>query len=230
MPDISSIYCGALGYKVWLETLESARKMFAKRVVGEMKLQRKESTDGRHLRGERSRKAMVDVACEMMDQGILAPTAQEIADRAGVGIRTLFRQFEGMDGLYAAVEKLKRPVYDAKFAGGNREGSLRERLLHAVGQHARAYEELSNVILSTLNQRWRSPVLSKNYARANNRLRKDLEDWLPELTSMPRSRREAVDAVASFEMWHRLREHQHLSKDAAIDIVYDLLKGLIVEP
>ena len=102
--------------------------------------------------------------------------------------------------------------------------------MHAVGQHALAYEELSNVILCTLNLRWRSPVMRDNYVRANRRLRKDLEDWLPELTSLPRSRREAVDAVASFEMWHRLREHQHLSKDAAIDIIYDLLKGLIVEP
>ena len=172
----------------------------------------------------------MDAACELMDQGVLAPTAQEIADRAGVGIRTLFRLFEGVDDLYAAVDELKRPVYDAKFIGGNREGSLRERLLHAVGQHALAYEELSNVILCTLNQRWRSPVMRDNYVRANRRLRKDLEDWLPELTSLPRSRREAVDAVASFEMWHRLREHQHLSKDAAIDIIYDLLKGLIVEP
>ena len=101
--------------------------------------------------------------------------------------------------------------------------------MHAVEQHAYAYEELSNVILLTLNQRWRSPVLRNNYARANNKLRKDLEGWLPELASMPRSRREAVDAVASFEMWHRLREHQNLSSDAAVDIVYDILKGLIVE-
>jgi AcrR family transcriptional regulator len=172
---------------------------------------------------------MLDAACEMIEQGILAPTAQEIADRAGVGIRTLFRQFEGMDGLYAAVDELKQPLYEAKFTTGNREGSLRERLLHAVEQHAYAYEELSNVILLTLNQRWRSPVLRNNYARANNKLRKDLEGWLPELASMPRSRREAVDAVASFEMWHRLREHQNLSSDAAVDIVYDILKGLIVE-
>jgi|TARA_B110000977_G_scaffold57605_1_gene78217 AcrR family transcriptional regulator len=209
---------------------ESARKMVTKTVVGETILQHKELTDGRYLRAGRSRKAMVDAACELMDQGVLAPTAQEIADRAGVGIRTLFRLFEGVDDLYAAVDELKRPVYDAKFIGGNREGSLRERLLHAVGQHALAYEELSNVILCTLNLRWRSPVMRDNYVRANRRLRKDLEDWLPELTSLPRSRREAVDAVASFEMWHRLREHQHLSKDAAIDIIYDLLKGLIVEP
>jgi AcrR family transcriptional regulator len=203
--------------------------MVVKRVMGETKLQRKAVTDGRHLRSERCRQGILDASCEMIEQGILAPTAQEIADRAGVGIRTLFRQFEGMDGLYAAVDELKQPLYEAKFTAGNREGSLRERLLHAVEQHAYAYEELTNVILLTLNQRWRSPVLRNNYARANDNLRKDLEDWLPELASMPRSRREAVDAVASFEMWHRLREHQNLSADAAVDIVYDILKGLIVE-
>jgi hypothetical protein len=46
---------------------------------------------------------------------------------------------------------------------------------------------------------------------------------------MSKSRREAVDAVASFEMWHRLREHQSMSLDATVDIVYDILKGLIIE-
>jgi AcrR family transcriptional regulator len=197
--------------------------------VGEAMLQGKSTTDGRYRRSERSRQGMLDAACEMMEQGNLSPTAQEIADRAGVGIRTLFRQFQGMDDLYAAIEELKRPLYDAKFAGGNREGPLNERLLHAVNQHASAYEELTNTILLTLNQRWRSPVLRNNYARANLRLRKDLEDWLPELKSMSKSRREAVDAVASFEMWHRLREHQSMSLDATVDIVYDILKGLIIE-
>jgi hypothetical protein len=76
---------------------------------------------------------------------------------------------------------------------------------------------------------WRYEVLRKNYARSQRGLRKDLDDWLPELKSLPRERREAVDAIASFEMWYRLREHQGLSQKASIEIVADLLKGLIPE-
>ena len=70
-------------------------------------------------------------------------------------------------------------------------------------------------------------MLREKYARNQRGLRKDLEDWLPELKSLPRDKREAVDAIASFDMWHRLREHQGLSNKASVEIVTDLLMGLI---
>jgi hypothetical protein len=78
--------------------------------------------------------------------------------------------------------------------------------------------------------RWNSEVLRKSYERDNHRLRKDLEDWLPELKSLSPHRREAVDTAASFEAWQRLREHQHQGVEAAIDIVYDMIKVLMTSP
>ena len=190
----------------------------------------KSEVDGRTLRGERNRQALLDAALEMLEEGNLAPSAQEIAERAGVGLRGVFRHFGDMEGLYVATEErlLKRGA--ARFAGGNREGSFRERLLHAVEQHANAYEEECNVFLATQAQRWRSEHLRTSYERGNRQLRKDLEDWLPELKTLSAHRREAVDATASFEAWNRLREHQHQSVEAAIDIVYDTLKLLITQP
>ena len=76
-------------------------------------------------------------------------------------------------------------------------------------------------------QRWRYEILRKNYARYQRGLRKDLDDWLPELKSLSRPQRDAVDAVASAEMWLRLRDHQGLSKKQSIEIVVDILTGLI---
>ena len=184
-------------------------------------------TDGRRLRSERSRKAIIDAALALMEEGTLVPTAQQIAERAGVGIRSFFRHFEDMETLSEAIDEQIREQYEALFLGGERGGSLDERVEHAVERHADAYESVANVVLSTLAQRWRYEVLRKNYARNQRGLRKDLDDWLPELKSLPRTRREAVDAIASFEMWHRLREHQGLSKKASVEIVSELLKGLI---
>jgi hypothetical protein len=76
---------------------------------------------------------------------------------------------------------------------------------------------------------WRSETLRRNYARYQRGLRKDLDDWLPELKQLDRSRREAVDAIASFEVWNRLRDHQGLGKAAAIDLVAGLLNSLVGE-
>ena len=190
----------------------------------------KSEVDGRTLRGERNRQALLNAAIEMIEEGNLAPSAQEIAERAGIGLRGVFRHFGDMEGLHVACEELIGQRGAAKFAGGNREGSFRERLLHAVEQHAIAYEEECNVFLATQAQRWNSAHLRKSYEKDNRLLREDLDDWLPELKTLSAHRREAVDAVASFEYWNRLRQYQHQSVEAAIDIIYDTLKLLITQP
>ena len=45
--------------------------------------------------------------------GALVPTAQQIADRAGVGIRSFFRHFADMDSLFLAADELLISSYEA---------------------------------------------------------------------------------------------------------------------
>jgi AcrR family transcriptional regulator len=186
--------------------------------------------DGRTTRGERNREALLDAAYDLIVEGNLAPSSQEIAQRAGVGLRGIFRHFGDMEGLRAALDERTTSQGAARFAGGNREGSFRERLLHAVERHATAYEANNNFFRAMQIDRWNSEVLRKSYDRDNHRLRKDFEDWLPELKSLSLNRREAVDAAASFETWQRLREYQHQDIEAAIDIVFDMIKVLMTAP
>lgn len=186
-----------------------------------------EAVDGRRARSERSKQAIIDATLALMQEGVLIPTAQQISDRAGVGIRSFFRHFDDMETLFATIDEDIRDTTEALFLGGDRNGSLQERILHAVERRAEGYEVETNTILSTSAQLWRSETLRRNYARYQRGLRKDLEDWLPELKQLTRSHREAVDAVASFEMWHRLRYHQKLGKAAAIDVVASLLNVML---
>lgn len=188
-----------------------------------------EALDGRRLRSERSRLAIIEAALALQEEGVLVPTAQQISDRAGVGIRSFFRHFEDMETLFEAADDHIRDSYEALFLGGDRDGTLEERIDHAVERHADAYESVSNIVLGTQAQLWRYDALRKNYARNQRGLRRDLDDWLPELKSVPRDTRESIDAIASFEMWHRLRYHQGMSKKASISIVKCLLKNLIVD-
>lgn len=180
--------------------------------------------DGRLLRSERSRQLIIDAMQELVEEGVLVPTAQTVADRAGVGIRTVFRHFADMETLFATMDVELRASYEDLFLGGDRAGTLPERILHAIERRAAAWEKLSSTILSTRAQMWRSPVLQKNYARNQRGLRKDLAAWLPEITDLTAERREAVDAAASFETWDRLRSQQGLSKKASMEVVHEMLK------
>jgi AcrR family transcriptional regulator len=185
------------------------------------------ATDGRRLRSERSRQAIIDAMLGLVEEGILVPTAQQVSERAGVGIRSVFRHFNDMENLFATADTRIREQYQGLFAGGDRAGSLEERLLHAVEQRTLAYEVVGNHLLTTKAQLWRYSVLREQYARLQRQLRRDLEDWLPELKELAADEREMVDALASFEYWHRLREQQGLNKKTSVRLTTQLLYRII---
>lgn len=183
--------------------------------------------DGRRLRSDRSRRLIIESMLTLIKQGNLVPTAQQVADHANVGIRSVFRHFEDMESIFATAHELCQKEYSGLFIGGDRNGTLQERILHATECHADAYETLSNIFLSGAARRWNSDVLTKSYLANQHQLRRDLDEWLPELKELPETRRQAVDGIASFEMWHRLRVIQSLSKEESISTIVEMLDALI---
>ena len=175
--------------------------------------------DGRRLRSERSKQSILDACEALMLEGHLVPTAQMISDKAGVPIRTFFRHYPDMETLFLAVDEAMRPRYLKIYEESVSQGSLEERIAGAVELHAQSYEENRAVIQSTKAQLWRYPVLQENYARVTRRLRKDLDMRIPELLEVDRDTREAIDAIASVEMWMRLRHHQSLSRKKSKRII-----------
>ncbi len=61
------------------------------------------ATDGRIQRSERSRTSIVQAILELIGEGSLSPTAQQVAERADVGVRTVFRHFSDMETLFATM-------------------------------------------------------------------------------------------------------------------------------
>lgn len=60
-----------------------------------------EKVDGRRARGLRTRDAIVSALLELVSEGDIAPTAQRIADRARVSVRSVYQHFVDVEGLYA---------------------------------------------------------------------------------------------------------------------------------
>src|SRR5262249_28858172 len=60
-----------------------------------------QASDGRVRRGLRSGQAIVEALVGLIGDGIPQPTAQQVAERAGGGIRTVFRRFSDMESLFA---------------------------------------------------------------------------------------------------------------------------------
>lgn len=185
------------------------------------------AVDGRRLRSERTRLAIIDAAVALQEEGVLIPTAQQISDRAGVLIRSFFRHFEDMESLFKVADDHIRASYESLFRGGDRTGTLAQRIDSAVAHRAHAFERVTNMMLGTKAQLWRYETLRTNYARSQRGLRKDLEAWLPELRDLTEVDCESIHASASFEMWHRLRSEQGLSFEASRTVVTSLLMVLL---
>ena len=182
------------------------------------------TADGRRQRSERSQEAIIVACLSLMNEGNLVPTAQQISDRAGVGIRSFFRHFTDMDTLFTAVDERIRSSYEELFVfSGDGDSALDERIVNMVDTFSFAWEQLTLLMMSTKAQLWRSTAMRKNYGRSQRALFKEVERWLPEAASLPKDERNALDAVTSFEFWERLRKHQGLSAKATRSVLVAMI-------
>ena len=173
------------------------------------------SSDGRLRRGERSREAIVAALFELVGEGVLQPTAQQVAERAGVGIRSVFRHFDDMDSLFATMDARLRADALPILREGPAGGSQRERAQALVQRRARLFERVAPYKRSASVQRWRSDFLRSRHNHLVRELRADLLRALPELAEAAPETLDAIDLITSFEAWDRLRADQRLSRERA---------------
>ena len=60
-------------------------------------------SDGRVNRSVATRKKIVNAVTELVYEGFLSPTAEQVSQRANIGLRTVFRHFDDMNSLYSEI-------------------------------------------------------------------------------------------------------------------------------
>ena len=187
-------------------------------------------TDGRLRRSERSREVIVEAMLELVGEGVLEPTAEQVAERAEVGLRTVFRHFRDMEGLYAAMDAQLEVRVLPLVTAEPPDGALEQRARALLAQRVEVYEILAPYKRAEVLKRWRSEFLSSRHAAMVRRLRVDLRRWLPELEAAPPELVEALELATCFEAWDRLRSEQRLGCARAQAVVersvLALLRGL----
>src|SRR3974390_3024653 len=71
-----------------------------------LKSRARQRLDGRHQRSEASRLRIVRAMQELVQAGDVTPSAEAVATRARVGLRTVFRHFDNMESLYREIDSL----------------------------------------------------------------------------------------------------------------------------
>jgi AcrR family transcriptional regulator len=186
-----------------------------------------DQTDGRRLRSQDSRSRIISAMMQSVLQGQVSVSAEQVAARAGVGLRTVFRHFKDMDSLYAEMSR----VVEAEIASQLREPlageTWKDKLDHLIDRRARIFDTIAPYRRAGLAHRHRSDVLAKESLRIQQFLRGVLAQIVPTHVSEIPSVFEALDFLLSFESWNRLREHQGLGTDEAKAILKSYLQGLL---
>lgn len=171
--------------------------------------------DGRVRRSQRSRDAIADALFELVGEGVLEPTAHQVAERARVGIRSVFRHFSDMEALYTTVDARLVAEVAPLLRDLPLEAPLGERAAALVRERATLFERIAPYKRASNLKRWRSPVLTGYHRKLVATLRARLLGWLPELAGAPAETLEALDQATSFEAWDRLRSEQRLGRERA---------------
>ncbi|MHB8464557.1 MAG: TetR/AcrR family transcriptional regulator [Acidimicrobiales bacterium] len=188
-----------------------------------------DEVDGRRLRREHNREAVLDALVALFREGIYQPSSNEIADRAGISPRSLFRYFDDIDDLSrAAIERqlaAARPIVEFAMPQGAGTGGKIDRLVDArvglfetTGPAARAARVCAH----------RNVVVARQLREARAYLRHQVEQvFAAELTGERVALLPALDALCSFETYELLRGDQGMSRPAIVSALRRALSALL---
>jgi len=160
--------------------------------------------DGRNLRSINSQKLIVDACIKLFKAGNLEPTAQQVADESGVGIRTVFRQFDEMENLFKSVDAVLSKDYDFEVRY-DPSSSFDARLQSAISHMNAGYEKHKLIMFMTVSKMWKYEFLRKNYLMYQDLIKSKTEEILPEVLSFDTESRHLFHASLCFAMWTRLQ-------------------------
>ena len=191
--------------------------------------------DDRSLRSDtrRNRSAVVDALLELFRVGNVSPASAEIAERAGISARSVFRYFDDIDDLCRTAigrqfDRL-RPLLSLELPEGT---DTRTKIRLLVEQRVTLFDGMGMVGVVARLRAPSQPLVAAQLAQARSFLRHQVKrafaDELAELGSPASAAVLAVaDVVCSFESYQLMRADQMLSRARAISTMVDGLERLL---
>ncbi len=176
--------------------------------------------DGRTVRAERTRQALVDALLELLYEGQVQPTAERISARAGVSERSLFQHFTDREALYQAVAVQQYERIAPTLDPIDVSLPLAERIDAFVAQRAQLLETVTPVRRAALLLEPESEVVSGWLQNTRRQKAREVERvFRAELEAIDQGERgvlvAALVSASAWTAWEGLRAHQRLSEDRA---------------
>lgn len=191
--------------------------------------------DGRTARGLRTRRAVVEALLALQEEGDLEPTAQRVAARAGVALRTVFGHFSDMETLWAEAGQRELDKISALADVVPSELPREERIERFCASRARVLEALLPVARAARLREHASPALRRNrelFVAAGD---SEVEQvFAQELAGLADADRDALTTalyvVAGQSTWELLRHDRGLSVEQATEQLSRTVRRVVPVP
>ncbi|QYG95131.1 TetR/AcrR family transcriptional regulator [Iamia sp. SCSIO 61187] len=176
--------------------------------------------DGRTARRARNREAVVTALLDLYRDGVLMPSADQIAARAGVSARSIFRYFADVDDLASeAVARQQEHLAPLLVLDLDPDAPLDDRIAAFVSARVRVLSGMGEVGRVARIRSVQQPVVARGLAHIRRALRDQVSVVLgPGLADRPDAERAALlaaaDVLCSWEAHDLMRHDQGLGPDA----------------
>ncbi len=190
------------------------------------------ATDGRHARSHRTRTTVAEAMLDCFEEGLLRPSAKEVAERAGVSNRAIFRHFDNMESLFEQAAELQIERVISQLPPVTLEGTREERIAALVARTSRGFELTAPVRRAALLSEPFSQTIRERHAWIRAGVRRQVRQvFAQELAGLSESQRRdriaGLRALLSFSYWDELRRHERLSVAAATRILSGAIHALL---
>ncbi|HUZ19449.1 MAG TPA: TetR/AcrR family transcriptional regulator [Acidimicrobiales bacterium] len=185
--------------------------------------------DGRQARGARTRLAVLEATISLVTEGVRRPTAEEVARRAGVALRTLYHHFAEVDDLRSEAFGLQIDRHVGLLRPIDPTIAVAEQVTVFVRQLRRLFEAIGPLRRSLLLGELASPDIAARGRQVAELRRRHLERTFAEALQGRPDRRQlidALDAATSWWAWEFLRAGRGGPAAAERVIAYSL-RGLL---
>jgi AcrR family transcriptional regulator len=181
----------------------------------------------RSPRAERARASIAGALLSLIDEGDLQPTANRIAERAGISLRLIYHHFGDLESLYREASRVQLTRLMERFVPVPTDLPYDERLAAFVEQRAGIYEWQTPVRRSAMISEHGSKTLQQARSFGTTAARRELDKvFAAEIALIPEDQRpvvlDTIAMVTGWPAWDELRTSGRTVEEASAAMAHGI--------
>ena len=184
-------------------------------------------SDGRRERSLASRRKILEAMVDLVAAGDPNPSAAAVAEKAGVGLRSVFRHFQDKDSILREIDDRLVEVYQPILSAPYEVEGWKEQLFELIERRCAVNEVVVVFRLSSILARYRSQFVVRKSRQLHAGEKRMLDRVLPQSLQTSTPLGKSIMTATSFDTWRFLRQDEELSPEETVATIKRMVTDII---